>query len=437
MKKVCMVLLVVALLIGVLFIPIPQSLRDGGTKVYSAILYKKVEWNRRIEEERYRAERWYWFPDNLKSLDALWEPEEDNVLHRFVAEVKIVGQDTVIVEPVEGEDEREISRSIQFNTTELEDIGIKGGSSVEVCYRGKVMPTCVLGLAYTAQIRATQWSISDDLRFKNYSDHWLERDMQHFYDLPYECDIVVTKIYKNCFFAKTVDTTAYEIKVNTDLPDDTCLGDRLRCTFQNIWYDPDSQRVEVDLFSDISNDRYIPYKPVIYLYPEEEQEVSVKLDLDGKLTCTYPAYQNGWKVLAAPDGTLTDDKGQIYNYLYWEGQTDGTLDWSEGFCIKGEDTAAFMEVALEKLGLNRREANEFIVYWLPLMEQNPYNVITFQTSAYTDANRLYIDPAPDTLIRVFMAWKMSDCFVDLPPQSLTAPDRTGFTAVEWGGTEVK
>ena len=29
-------------------------------------------------------------------------------------------------------------------------------------------------------------------------------------------------------------------------------------------------------------------KPVIYLYPEQTQEVSVQLELDGKLTCAYP-----------------------------------------------------------------------------------------------------------------------------------------------------
>ena len=47
-------------------------------------------------------------------------------------------------------------------------------------------------------------------------------------------------------------------------------------------------------------------KPVIYLYPEQEQDVSVRLDYDGKLTCTYPEYDDGWDVTAAPDGTLTD-----------------------------------------------------------------------------------------------------------------------------------
>ena len=34
-------------------------------------------------------------------------------------------------------------------------------------------------------------------------------------------------------------------------------------------------------------------KPVIYLYPEETKEVSVTLDFNGKLSSTYPAYENG------------------------------------------------------------------------------------------------------------------------------------------------
>ena len=189
-----------------------------------------------------------------------------------------------------------------------------------------------------------------------------------------------------------------------------------------------------------SSDTYVEFteaaKPVIYLYPEAETDVSVKLNYDGKLTCTYPAYENGWSVTAAPDGTLTDAKGQTYNYLYWEGITNPEYDFSQGFCVPGEDTAAFLEDALAKLGLTRREANEFIVYWLPLMEANPYNLISFQTDAYTDHAELEISPAPDTLIRVFMAWKPLEEAMEIPAQTLTAPERTGFTAVEWGGSQI-
>ena len=40
-------------------------------------------------------------------------------------------------------------------------------------------------------------------------------------------------------------------------------------------------------------------KPVIYLYPEQETDVRVTLDLAGELTCAYPAYGDGWSVRAA------------------------------------------------------------------------------------------------------------------------------------------
>ena len=179
-------------------------------------------------------------------------------------------------------------------------------------------------------------------------------------------------------------------------------------------------------------------KPVIYLYPEEETEVTVSLDYGGELTCTYPAIsaENAWTVTAAPDGTLTDSAGQTYSYLYWEGVSREEYDFSEGFCVPGGDTAAFLEEALAQLGLTRREANEFIVYWLPRMESNPYNLISFQGAAYTDHAVLTITPEPDTLLRVFMAWQPLDAPVELPAQELSAPERTGFTVVEWGGAEV-
>ena len=176
-------------------------------------------------------------------------------------------------------------------------------------------------------------------------------------------------------------------------------------------------------------------KPVIYLYPEQEQEVSVRLDYDGKLTCTYPEYDNGWDVTAESDGTLTDESGKEYNYLYWEGETDQEYDFSEGFCVAGEDTAKFLENALDRLGLTRREANEFIVYWLPRMEQNEYNLISFQSEAYTDCARLNVQPQPNTVIRVFMAYKPLDHYQEIPEQSLSTPERSGFTVVEWGGSE--
>ena len=181
----------------------------------------------------------------------------------------------------------------------------------------------------------------------------------------------------------------------------------------------------------------VPEKPVIYLYPETPTEVSVKLTVDGELTCTYPSYDKGWDNFTAhPDGTLVFPDGKQYYCLYWEGIQNMDCDFSKGFCVKGEDTAEFLEWALAEQGLTPREANEFIIYWLPRMEQNPYNVIAFQTEAYTEGAVLEIAPNPDSLLRVFMAYYPSDEAVEMEAQVFTPFERIGFAVVEWGGCEV-
>ncbi len=227
----------------------------------------------------------------------------------------------------------------------------------------------------------------------------------------------------------------YKIVKWNRLEDDGCIFQKTA-----VYWGADRYKTIYQLYKtergDDEEDVFVAYKPVICLYPEVETDVSVKLALKGDLTCTYPAYENGWQVTASPNGTLTDGDGKIYNYLYWEGEMNTKWDMSRGFCIKGGDTAAFLEEALASLGLTRREANEFIVYWLPLMQENEYNIISFQTDVYEDAARLEISPAPDTLIRVFMAYKPSENYIEMEAQELTAPERTGFTAVEWGGTEI-
>ena len=50
--------------------------------------------------------------------------------------------------------------------------------------------------------------------------------------------------------------------------------------------------------------------------------------------------------------------------------------------------------------------------------------------------RLTVTPQPDSVLRVFMAWKGLEKEVDIPPQELPAFQRQGFALVEWGGAEV-
>lgn len=71
------------------------------------------------------------------------------------------------------------------------------------------------------------------------------------------------------------------------------------------------------------------------------------------------------------------------------------------------------------------------------MENNNYNVSSFQSDVYQKQAKLVTNPAADTTIRVFMAWYPSDKNIQIKPQKLESPERHGFTVVEWGGTKTE
>lgn len=177
-------------------------------------------------------------------------------------------------------------------------------------------------------------------------------------------------------------------------------------------------------------------KPVLYLYPEQETNVIVTLGSSDDIAVSYPSYDGSWDIKAQPDGTLTDSSNRSYNYLYWESDTDDfEPDFSTGFCVKGSDMAAFLEEQLSYMRLSDKEQDDFITYWLPRMQRNPYNLISFQFENYDAYEKLDIDPVPDCMIKAFMAYKPLREPVEITPQALPGAERYGFTAVEWGGME--
>ena len=205
---------------------------------------------------------------------------------------------------------------------------------------------------------------------------------------------------------------------------------------------PEENILNNNVLNDVYNKYGIPSidKPVIYLYPEEKTEVSVKLRSVNKLTTAYPEYNNEWKLMVYPDGTLIDEKtGREYYSLYYESENTKEYDGlKDGFVVKNEDIVKFLEEKLSILGLNDKEAEEFIIYWLPKLQQNEYVYFRFQTMKEIEENMpLLISPKPDTMIRVMMEWKGLDKYVEVQEQELTQVNREGFTVVEWGGTEIK
>ena len=186
-------------------------------------------------------------------------------------------------------------------------------------------------------------------------------------------------------------------------------------------------------------------KPVIYLYPKETQDIHVEIE-NVDFTSVYPAYDGGWHVRAEEDGTLqvyqkdgkTLEEGREYYALYYEGRSDLKEDWQSGFTVEKKDYQEFLEEKLRILGLSDREAEEFILYWLPRMEQYPSVDVHFMEQSLMDEKMpLKISPKPDTAIRVFMQWRKHEDGKNIPRiQTLHPVARRGYIGVEWGGTEV-
>ena len=175
-------------------------------------------------------------------------------------------------------------------------------------------------------------------------------------------------------------------------------------------------------------------KPVIYLYPETPLQVSVKVAANIRLSDPqYP--QSGWSVLADPSGKITY-QGREYPYLFWDGTGKGVYPdvRDQGVVVAGSQVGATLKDQLSQLGLNAREAADFMEFWLPLIPDSPFVRLTWLGTE--DMNRLApleVTPRPDTVIRVFLEFEGMDRVTVLTPQKLNSPARRGFTLVEWGG----
>lgn len=175
-------------------------------------------------------------------------------------------------------------------------------------------------------------------------------------------------------------------------------------------------------------------KPVLYLYPTEETKVKVRFAHPEYLTTTYPKYDKEWVVMASPNGDLIDSNNKYYYALYWDEVRYHEVSFDEGFYITKENAVAFLEEKLTLIGLNAKERNEFIMYWLPILENNGQSLVYFELTEERELNnKLIIEPTPDSLLRVNIHIKKVNKKINIKEQKLESFKRVGFTAVEWGG----
>lgn len=182
-------------------------------------------------------------------------------------------------------------------------------------------------------------------------------------------------------------------------------------------------------------------KPVIYLYPKEKTDIELSINFNGKLLTTFPKLDKSWKVKADENGQLFDKKtNRFYTSLFWDGQITFPAthyEYKTGFVVEKEKLTSFLIEKLEFMGLNNNETNDFLQYWLPVLERNNYTFIHFLVN---DEYRVFstnnVNPKPDTSIRIFMEFFGTEEPFSVAPQELTSTKRNGFTLVEWGGSDV-
>lgn len=200
-------------------------------------------------------------------------------------------------------------------------------------------------------------------------------------------------------------------------------------------------RAYMSLYWTYSTGNYTIEKPVIYLYPETPMLVEVKVEPKGELTFTYPEYNDGWKVLADPNGDLSIE-GNSYNYLFWESnqaQLALLMNYENGFIVKKENTLQFLEEKLDEFGLNSEEKTDFITYWGPQLMKNSKNYVHFVLNSECDGfAQLNITPKPAHVYRIYLLFtKLSEGEnLEVVAQEIDKIDRSGFTVIEWGGTSI-
>jgi hypothetical protein len=144
-----------------------------------------------------------------------------------------------------------------------------------------------------------------------------------------------------------------------------------------------------------------------------------------------------WTVAASPDGTLVDKASSLsLSYLFWEAHAPSlphsppllpsdallplpssafnpgrpSLDRSNAALLPFASFLSHLDKALTALSFHISARTDFITYWLPSFvrshERGQQIAFRFlEQAAYEQAARLDVEPKPDVVTRVFLAFK--------------------------------
>ena len=147
-----------------------------------------------------------------------------------------------------------------------------------------------------------------------------------------------------------------------------------------------------------------------------------------------PLDGRSWSGLALPDGSVVVG-GRRYGSLFWEGPSDWYPPPDRDWVVSGGEVEAELRDVLPRLGLRGREVDEFVDAWAPRLARWPWvRLGFFDPASIDDVAPLRIEPAPDTVLRVWMEASPADGPErSVRPPLPRPPERAGTVVVEWGG----
>jgi internalin A len=182
-----------------------------------------------------------------------------------------------------------------------------------------------------------------------------------------------------------------------------------------------------------SSNNFGPYvkKPNIYIYPTERIHLDIQLIFPngGKIIESTPNYENGWEIEVLPSGFINNQ----YDYLFYEAQIPELMQREYGWKINGIDLSSFFINNLKSLLFAKEEIDDFIEYWIPLLDTTKTYVIYPQfNEELKKIIQLKFSIVPDNLIRVFYLIEESNENINIKTPQIPSFKREGFTVLEWG-----
>jgi PKD repeat protein len=175
----------------------------------------------------------------------------------------------------------------------------------------------------------------------------------------------------------------------------------------------------------------IVFKPNIYLYPEKTLELCVNLNFPkgGHVVSSIPEYNNGWCISVEPSGQIDNE----YGYLFYESAQPNIWQNSEGWIISQTELSNFFNKNMQVYGFNSNEINDFIEYWIPLLNTaKTYAVYPQMNYTIDRVIELEFSVKPKNVNRLFYVIKGVNEEFMLNEPEIVSFNKNGFYVNEWG-----